>query len=59
MTFDEFVANRNVRLLDWQKEAADALLNVMHNHRGAAAGKSLLMRELDVFISEHGNTFEV
>jgi hypothetical protein len=58
-TFESYMKAKGKELKPWQKEAADALLTVMHNNRVCATGKTFLMQNLTEFINLHGNEFEV
>lgn len=58
-TFEAFVKEKGKELKPWQKEAADALLAVMHDNRVRASGKTFLIQNLSEFIDLHGDDFEV
>lgn len=59
MTFEEYLAKRDITLKPWQKEASDKFLKVAHTQRQFASGKSLLAYWLEAFLNEHGNDFEI
>jgi len=59
ISFKTWCRERGYTLKSWQREAANALLTVMYDHRGTATGKSTLIKLLADFVDEHGNNFEV
>lgn len=59
MTFEDYCKNKNITLMDWQKDAVKAFLEKTYYYRERASGKTFLCNLLSDFIYEHGNNFEI
>lgn len=46
ITFESFLEKRSIALLPWQATVSAAFLAVVHEHRGAATGKSYLLGKM-------------
>lgn len=57
--FTEYLEDKDVKLLPWQKKAATEFLKSVRTQQQGGSGKTFIARLLLDFIQTHGNDFEL